>query len=208
MDFNTLEAPVRSDTVQNDGFLSRDRGRGRDSDLADILIGIPLNKDENSDQPTVQARQHRGGVAVQVPGRSGLRHGGGAGDMSFLEIGMYVLMTAFCFAIVIFVVTCFVYASKFRPASGTDDLHDSSLDAIGSGIGGLKILREPRKNRESTQNAHDWVWLGRSTMDRTSVNVDHNGGPAAGGGNPRGTTTSKSHLLFKKSYILFIYSNV
>lgn len=167
--------------MQNDGFLSRDRGRGRDGDLADILIGIPL-KDDHSDQPTVQARQHRGGVAVQVPGRSGLRHGG-AGDMTFLEIGMYVLMTAFCFAIVIFVVTCFVYASKFRPASGINDLHDSSLDAIGSGIGGLKIMREPRKNRESTQNAHDWVWLGRSTMDRTSVNVDHNSG-----GNQRGKT--------------------
>lgn len=182
MDFNTFDAPVRSDTVQNDGFLSRDRGRGRDSDLADILIGIPL-KDDHNDQPTVQARQHRGGVAVQVPGRGGgLRHGGGAGDMTFLEIGMYVLMTAFCFAIVIFVVTCFVYASKFRPVSGVDGLHDASVDAIGSGIGGLKILREPRKNRESTQNAHDWVWLGRSTMDRTSVNVaDHNGG-----GNQRG----------------------
>lgn len=173
--------------MQNDGFLSRDRGRGRDSDLADILIGIPL-KDDHNDQPTVQARQHRGGVAVQVPGRSGLRQGG-VGDMTFLEIGMYVLMTAFCFAIVIFMVTCFVYASKFRPvASGVADLHDTSLDAIGSGLGGMKILREPRKNRESTQNAHDWVWLGRSTVDRTSMNVDQNGSVgSAVGGNQRGT---------------------
>lgn len=32
----------------------------------------------------------------------------------------------------------------------------------------LVIHREPRKPRESTQNAHDWVWLGRATIDPAS----------------------------------------
>lgn len=35
--------------------------------------------------------------------------------MTPLEIGMYVLLAAFCFAIVVFVVSCVVYASKFKP---------------------------------------------------------------------------------------------
>ena len=40
----------------------------------------------------------------------------------------------------------------------------------------LKIIREPRRVRESTTNAHDWVWLGRSTMDRSSMIQDNANG--------------------------------
>lgn len=32
------------------------------------------------------------------------------------------------------------------------------------------IHREPRKPRESTTNAHDWVWLGRATIDTSNRN--------------------------------------
>ena len=59
-----------------------------------------------------------------------------------------------------------VYASKFKPieASGvTAGLHASPVNPTS-----LVIHREPRKPRESTQNAHDWVWLGRATMDPVS----------------------------------------
>lgn len=198
----------RSDAVQNDGFLSRDRSSGRDrnggGDLADILIGIPLKEHSLvGDEPTVQARQHRGGmaggsggVAVQVPGRNtpygrhhgsaGLHHGGGDGGMSSLEIGMYVLMAAFCLAIAVFVASCFVYASKFRSVGGTGlaggrlqlgeiggivagPQETAGLDVLTGIAGGKMMMRDPRRKRESTQNAHDWVWLGRSTMDRSSV---------------------------------------
>lgn len=38
--------------------------------------------------------------------------------------------------------------------------------------GGLGILRESRRPRESTTNAHDWVWLGRATMDRSMTQQD------------------------------------
>lgn len=90
---------------------------------------------------------------------------------------MYVLLTAFCFAIIVFVISCVVYASKFRPA-----MIESGLDPLtglgkgngngGSGAGGAGGFRDVRL-KESTTNAHDWVWLGRSTIDRQSV-------PAAG----------------------------
>lgn len=91
-------------------------------------------------------------------------------DMTSLEIGMYVLLTAFCFAIVVFVVSCIVYASKFRTVTLQDNCRNK--DILTNSLG---IMREPRKPRESTTNAHDWVWLGRSTMDRSSLLQDTNG---------------------------------
>lgn len=155
----------RPDTVQNDGFSNRDRYRGKElGDLADILIGIPL-KDASHHEPTVQARQHRG--MTQLGTLNGLVSHKSAvhPDMTTLEIGMYVLLGAFCLAIAVFVVSCVVYASKFRPVP---------IDAINGEIQerdvlGLGLLREPKKTRESTTNAHDWVWLGRNTVDRSSM---------------------------------------
>lgn len=70
-------------------------------------------KDENNHEPTVQARQHQSGSgSVPLHGRS---HYHSNMHMTPLEIGMYVLLAAFCFAIVVFVVSCVVYASKFKP---------------------------------------------------------------------------------------------
>lgn len=66
-------------------------------------------KDENNHEPTVQARQHHSALSPHSNGR----HRKSAA-MTPLEIGMYVLLAAFCFAIVVFVVSCVVYASKFK----------------------------------------------------------------------------------------------
>lgn len=49
-------------------------------------------KDENNHEPTVQARQ------LGVNGRQKVRH---QPRMTPVEIGMYVLLAAFCFAIVV-----------------------------------------------------------------------------------------------------------
>lgn len=131
-------------------------------------LGIPL-KDDSHHEPTVQARQHRGGISAFVPRGPNGGHQD-YGDMSSLEIGMYVLLTAFCFAIVVFVVSCVVYASKYR--TGADiDFKNGNVEGTASS---LKIVREPRRVRESTTNAHDWVWLGRSTMDRSSMVTTEN----------------------------------
>ncbi|XP_037049229.1 transmembrane protein 132E isoform X1 [Bradysia coprophila] len=163
VDFNSNDSSGRSDTVQNDGISGRERKISRDSsDLADILIGIP--KDDSIHEPSIQARQHRGGMSSI--GRHNFPH-----DMSSMEIGMYVLLTVFCFAILVFVVACVVYASKFRPISMDNDIKNRNKDRTNS----LRILRGPKKISESTTNAHDWVWLGRSTMDRSSMVQDGNG---------------------------------
>merc|ERR1719153_178594 len=67
-------------------------------------------------------------------------------SMTPLEIGMYILLGVFCIAIAVFMASCFVYASKHQqPAFPLQ--HKS----------------------QSVQNAHDWVWLGRQTLDKSSV---------------------------------------
>ena len=88
--------------------------------------------------------------------------------MTPLEIGMYSLLAVFCFAIVAFVVSCVVYASKFKPQQ-----QDSSLPSIPV-LGAVRAraaasqLAPGRRPRESTTNAHDWVWLGRATLERAA----------------------------------------
>lgn len=172
VDFSSTDSPGRPDTVQNDGFSGRERKGGRDmGDLNDILIGIPL-RDDNSHEPTVQARQHRGGVVTAV-GAPDISHKSRPhADMTSLEIGMYVLLTAFCFAIAIFVVSCVVYASKFRPVTieAVSESDHSNMKALSS----IGIIREPRHPREPTTNAHDWVWLGRSTLDKSTADQEAN----------------------------------
>lgn len=67
----------------------------------------------------------------------------------------------------VFVVSCVVYASKFKPIEGVVPVGVRPASANPSN---LVIHREPRKPRESTTNAHDWVWLGRATIDSSNRN--------------------------------------
>ncbi|XP_046389656.1 uncharacterized protein LOC124158549 isoform X2 [Ischnura elegans] len=193
------DSALRPDFVQNDGggdgslggSLSGHGGmkggyKGRDGrippDLQDILIGIPL-KDENDHEPTVQARQHvsnSGGVGGASSSSTAGARSGHRMHMTPLEIGMYVLLGAFCFAIVVFVVSCVVYASRFKevgaPGMGGNmnlglggGLGGSSLGGLGNGAVNMgKLGRGGGAKRESTTNAHDWVWLGRATLERAS----------------------------------------
>lgn len=171
VDFSTSDTPNRPDTVQNDG-IGRERKNGREkdvNDLSDILIGIP----QRDEKPAVQARTHGttnivGFSPIAVTnGKSPIR-----ADMTTLEVGMYVLLTGFCLAIGIFVISCVVYASKFRPVTVDMVSEDMGLRKDQSN-GGLGVLRDSRRPRESTTNAHDWVWLGRATMDRTMTSQEH-----------------------------------
>ena len=87
-------------------------------------------------------------------------------NLSSIEVGMYVLLTAFCFAIVVFVISCVVYASKFKSPHmecGFDPSENFKNQKS------INLIQEPKFVKESTTNAHDWVWLGRSTMDRSSM---------------------------------------
>lgn len=87
---------------------------------------------------------------------------------------MYIILAAFSFAIIVFVVSCVVYASKYKPQNMDfqDDAGDSTFTSGGYKLltsqangGGKQIsqLREP-----TTTNVHDWVWLGRATLERAS----------------------------------------
>ncbi|KAG8235111.1 hypothetical protein J437_LFUL015538 [Ladona fulva] len=196
--FARPDSALRPDFVQNDGgdgvglsgsFSGHGGGKGfkgRDgrmpSDLQDILIGIPL-KDENDHEPTVQARQHVSNSGSSSAGTGASGTGSRAvhrAHMTPLEIGMYVLLGAFCFAIVVFVVSCVVYASRFKEVGGPGGVGNSGLGlgrSLGGGsIGGMesgslnmgKLGRGGAAKRESTTNAHDWVWLGRATLERAS----------------------------------------
>lgn len=150
-----------------------------------VHVGIPL-KDENNHEPTVQARQHHSAVANGMASGVGMRPTKST-NMTPLEIGMYVLLAAFCFAIVVFVVSCVVYASKFKPQAIESSGHNvsggsSGLQSLGaavskvtggSGIGSIGLgssghIGGRKQPRESTTNAHDWVWLGRATLERAS----------------------------------------
>jgi len=129
--------------------------------------GIPL-KDENNHEPTVQARQH--------PAQ---RH---HPPMTPLEIGMYVLLGAFCLAIVVFVVSCVVYASKFKEADA------AARAAAHQNHHNVRLMQNGTVKRESSTNAHDWVWLGRATLERasnrSSANVRITNNPGASFDNP------------------------
>lgn len=86
--------------------------------------------------------------------------------MTPLEISMYVLLATFCCAIVVFVVSCVVYASKFK---AEEAIITTGVRAAPVNPESLVIHRE-RNKRETTTNAHDWVWLGRATLDSSNRN--------------------------------------
>ncbi|KAM7347234.1 transmembrane protein 132C dtn isoform 2-T2 [Cochliomyia hominivorax] len=175
VDFNNVNDIVsKHEAVQNDEIYRREKTKilNNGGDLADI-IGVPL-RDSSNHEPTVQARQHRGNnhsfnklhYATKHPKR----------NMSSIEIGMYVLLTAFCFAIVVFVISCVVYASKFKPSHVECGLNPSDIPK--NSINTDLVYRDSKFLKEPTTNVHDWVWLGRSTMDRSSMltfsSNDHN----------------------------------
>ncbi|CAH1154164.1 unnamed protein product [Phaedon cochleariae] len=162
VDFSSGDLAHRPDILQNDGG-SYSGGKGREFlDLQDILKGS-ATKDDDSQEPNVQARQYQGNNKG-VPKHRVQSHS------TPLEISMYVLLAAFCCAIMVFVISCVVYASKFKPLDPgiTAGLHASPVNPSN-----MVIHREPRKPRESTTNAHDWVWLGRATVDHAHRNSAH-----------------------------------
>ncbi|BES97907.1 Transmembrane protein 132E [Nesidiocoris tenuis] len=154
IDFSSGLTASRPELIQNDGGANREIA----ADLHDILIGIPL-KDEHNHEPTVQARQHHssngGNSSPTIVASKHI-------ILSPLEIGMYILLAAFCFAIVVFVVSCVVYASKFKADNAGPGIPNTMRPEMHS-QNGMHGMRQC----QTTQNAHDWVWLGRSTLHVT-----------------------------------------
>ena len=71
----------------------------------------------------------------------------GSQRMTPLEIGMYVLLGVFCLAIVVFLVNCMVFVVRYRRK------------------------RKPRNGKDPVSNVNDWVWIGRATLERNSINT-------------------------------------
>lgn len=110
-------------------------------DISEILSNIAL-RDENSrggDPGGPHPRSRADQAQADLYGH----------EATTLEVGMYVLLGIFCVAISVFMASCFVYASKQQQTGG----------------GGPPFAQRSR----SVQNAHDWVWLGRHTLDKSSV---------------------------------------
>lgn len=92
VDFSNSDLPHRPDILQNDGG-SYTGSKSRDfQDLTDILKGSSSKDDDQ--EPNVQARQYQGSKGGII------RHHSNT-FMTPLEISMYVLLAAFCFAIVV-----------------------------------------------------------------------------------------------------------
>ncbi|KAJ2952848.1 hypothetical protein O0L34_g7213 [Tuta absoluta] len=172
VDFSGGDAPQRPDTPQNDDIMARGGIRNSLSDLSDVVKAFSPFKDENNHEPTVQAQQY-GSIFRNSPSHN--RHAVQHSSISPVEIGMYVLLGAFCFAIVVFVVSCVVYASRLKPAGveggagGTravPGVAEGSRLQVAGLVGTTLGLAREKPNRESTTNAHDWVWLGRATIER------------------------------------------
>ena len=65
--------------------------------------------------------------------------------LSPLEIGMYVLLAVFCVAILVFTINCVVFMMRYRRK------------------------RMPKVSKETVKPVNDWVWIGRSTLERNGA---------------------------------------
>ena len=137
----------RSDNKSHKKSGKGDRGKvgGMKSvdmgDLSEILSNIAL-RDDNS-----QSRQGHFDPMNAPPNAYDQQHDFYHHSTTPLEVGMYILLGVFCIAIAIFMASCFVYASKHQ--------HQPPFPL--------------QQKSQSVQNAHDWVWLGRQTLDKSSV---------------------------------------
>ena len=112
-------------------------------DMGEIFSNIAMRDDNRR---TVESPYD-----VRSPGHQThvFDNGHRAGHSTPLEVGMYILLAVFCVAIAVFMASCFVYASKHS--------------------GGQPPNYPLQQKSQSVQNAHDWVWLGRQTLDKSSA---------------------------------------
>lgn len=142
-------------SVMNDVRVKSPKNAGgKRTDLSVTNSGgdVFLNSNDASSILYQDAISHRGKSHYHEPAvqaRQNLVH---PSDLTPLEIGMYALLGVFCLAILVFLVSCSVFAVRYRRKQEPD----STVTAT---------------TGESVAHAHDWVWLGRATLERNSVNT-------------------------------------
>ncbi|XP_050428697.1 transmembrane protein 132E [Adelges cooleyi] len=169
--------------VQNDGGGSGILNVGPPKEKKDHKekIGLTGIKDENNDEPTVQARQHNNNnnnnnnnnMVGNAGGSTTVHAHKVQTHLSPFELGMYTLLTTLCFAILAFVIACLVCASTYKQTSLEAPVtckvtKKSLMRNGGANDGGCSGAANKPLSQEQTINAHDWVWLGRSTLERSS----------------------------------------
>ncbi|CAG7825274.1 unnamed protein product [Allacma fusca] len=132
-------------SVKKDGLKGGSSGGGANQN---DITGMPLRDDSSkASMPT-----HNYGLNLNVgfgPDKGWTM----AAQNTPLQIAIYVLLGVFSVAILVFVASCVVYASRVKKREF------SPVDAIGMG---MKMEHGGRSG--ATTNAHDWVWLGRASL--------------------------------------------
>ncbi|GFQ72513.1 transmembrane protein 132C, partial [Trichonephila clavata] len=152
VDFSNNKAimnDVRVKSSKNDGGRKRtdhvDSFSPSGGDVGETFI----NSNDASSILYQDAISHRGKSHYHEPAvqaRQNLVH---PSDLTPLEIGMYALLGVFCLAILVFLVSCSVFAVRYR----------------------RKQIPPVAETGDTVAHAHDWVWLGRATLERNSVNT-------------------------------------
>ena len=76
-----------------------------------------------------------------------------ATGMTPLEVGMYVLLSVFCVAVVVFAVNCVIFVMRHHKGK--------RMPAVSDG-----------KGKDAVSEARDWVWIGRETLQRNAVSTE------------------------------------
>ncbi|CAL4069120.1 unnamed protein product [Meganyctiphanes norvegica] len=147
VDLGSTVSPLNEINELNSNSISEDMNKVSDSELPHADAAAPYGHllpmaEQPQRHPSVQARHHPNRPQSLTP----------------LEVGMYVLLAVFGAASVVFAASCVVYTWRVR--------------------GGKPLLPHPGEhqrmdvddmaNQDSVTNAHDWVWLGRATLERAS----------------------------------------
>ncbi|CAN7984852.1 unnamed protein product [Ixodes hexagonus] len=114
------------------------------------LDSVPYQDGVRPHEPTVQAHQNR--AALSADGTRVL-------VASPLELGLYALLGVLGLAAAVMVAGCTVLAVKYQK-QGT----------VGGAVAAVPPPPPPQPRRP-VASAHDWVWLGRATLERSSVNT-------------------------------------
>ncbi|KAM7312583.1 hypothetical protein ISCGN_009488 [Ixodes scapularis] len=135
--------PLAESLGRVDSHFTADGGR-------EGLDSVPYQDGVRPHEPTVQAHQNR--AALSADGVRVL-------IASPLELGLYALLGVLGLAAAVMVAGCTVLAVKYQKQG-----------AVSSTVATAPPPPPPQPRRP-VASAHDWVWLGRATLERSSVNT-------------------------------------
>ncbi|XP_037514034.1 transmembrane protein 132E-like [Rhipicephalus sanguineus] len=118
------------------------------------LDAVPYQDGARHLEPSVQAHHNR--AALSADGSRSLM-------ASPLELGLYALLGVLGLAAAVMVTGCTVLAVKYQKHA---DINSTTV-----AVQPAATAAPPSHPRRPVSSAHDWVWLGRATLERSSVNT-------------------------------------